>query len=124
MKPFLLRASAWILLSSMLLLTACAPQSTVQNTVNPTLISVTVPPSGSGVVLLQGRYFGDGQGGDAAESYVLVGAKADGTQGVRVEPGNWTPSRIEFAMPNNAGYGFVFVVVDGVMSNGMPANLK
>lgn len=124
MKPFHLRASAWILLTSMLLLAACAPQSTVQNTVNPTLISVTVPQSDTGVVLLQGRYFGDGQGGGADESYVLVGAKADGTEGVRVEPGNWTPSRIEFAMPNNAGYGFVFVVVDGVMSNGMPANLK
>lgn len=124
MKPFHLRASAWILISSLLLLAACAPQSTIQNTVSPSLISVTVPQGDTGVVVLQGRYFGDGQSGDADDSYVLVGANADGSEGVRVEPGTWTPSRITFALPSNAGYGFVFVVVDGAMSNGLPANLQ
>lgn len=129
MKPFPLRATAWILLSSFGLLAACAPQSTIQNRVTPTLISVTVPQDDVGPVVLQGRYFGDGAGGDAENAegedntYVLVGANIDGTEGVRVEPGTWTPSRITFAVPANAGYGFVFVVVNGVMSNGLPANL-
>ena len=129
MKPFLLRATAWILFASIAFLAACAPQTSIQNRVAPTLISVTVPQGDVGPVVLQGRYFGDGMDGEAvtaegeAASYVLVGANIDGTEGVRVEPGTWTPSRITFAVPANAGYGFVFVVVNGVMSNGLPANL-
>ena len=129
MKPFLLRASAWILFASIAFLAACAPQTTIQNRVTPTLISVTVPQGDVGPVVLQGRYFGDGEEGEAlteegeAASYVIVGANIDGTDGVIVEPGLWTPTRITFAVPDNAGYGFVFVVVDGVMSNGLPANL-
>ena len=123
MKPFLLRASAWMLFLGVIALSACAPQSTIQQSVTPTLISVTVPESGSGPVVLQGRYFGDGQEGEADNSYVLVGANIDGSDGVRVNPGTWTANRITFAAPANAGYGFVFVVVDGKMSNGLPADL-
>jgi len=41
-----------------------------------------------------------------------------------VDPSSWTPSRIEFSVPDGAGYGFVYVVVDGVRSNGLPANLR
>lgn len=123
MKPILLRASAWMLFLGVIALSACAPQSTIQQSVTPTLISVTVPQSGSGAVVLQGRYFGDGQGGEADDSYVIVGANIDGSGGVQVEPGVWTPNRIQFAVPANAGYGFVFVVVDGVHSNGLMADL-
>lgn len=123
MKRFLLRASIGMLFASPLLLAACAPQAAVQNQVVPTLISVTIPPEG-GPVVLQGRYFGDGRGGENEESYVLVGADIDGEGGVRVDPSTWTPSRIEFAAPGGAGYGFVYVVVKGVRSNGLPANLR
>lgn len=123
MKPFHLRALAWMTFLGVIALSACAPQSTIQQSVTPTLISVTVPQSGTGAVVLQGRYFGDGQEGEADDSYVLVGANIDGSEGVRVDPGTWTPNRITFTVPSNAGYGFVFVVVDGKMSNGLPADL-
>lgn len=107
-----------------LVLASCAPTTEVQNNVVPTLISVSVPQSGSGPVVLQGRYFGNGQAGvNDADSYVLVGADINGDNGTRVKPSSWSASRIEFTAPKGAGAGFVFVVVNGVVSNGIPANL-
>lgn len=106
-----------------LLLGACAPTVTVQDNVLPTLISVTVPPAADGPVVLQGRYFGDGFGGMSDDSYVIVGADISGDEGMRVTPSSWSTTRIEFAIPEGAGSGFIYVVVDGVRSNGIPANL-
>ncbi len=104
-------------------LVACAPTAAVSQNVIPTLISVTVP-SGSGNVVLQGRYFGDGSGGASENSYVIVGANMSGEGGVRVDASSWSANRIEFAAPAGAGSGFVFVVVNGVTSNGLPVNLQ
>ncbi|MBX3142911.1 MAG: IPT/TIG domain-containing protein [Trueperaceae bacterium] len=105
-------------------LVACAPTAAVSQNVIPTLISVTVPTTGSGNVVLQGRYFGDGSGGASENSYVIVGANMSGDGGVRVEASSWSANRIEFVAPAGAGSGFVFVVVDGVTSNGLPVNLQ
>jgi len=114
---------AWIALGLLAItLAACAPTTAVETNVTPTLISVTPPQSSGGTVVLQGRYFGDGHGGTAANSYVLVGANMNREGGMKVAPSSWTPNRIEFPEPQNAGYGFVFVVVNGQPSNGLPAN--
>lgn len=115
---------AWIILGlAALVLSACAPTSAVRQDVVPTLVSVTVPQTAGGTVVLQGRYFGDGFGGAADDSYVLVGADMNGDSGVQAEVNTWTPNRIEITVPERAGSGFVFVVVAGQRSNGLPANL-
>lgn len=102
---------------------ACAPTAAVSSNVTPTLISVQGPASVGGTVALQGRYFGDGMGGEADNSYVIVGADMEAKGGIQVETTVWTPTRIEFVAPDGVGYGWVFVVVGGVRSNGLPANL-
>ena len=107
----------------MLVLVACAPQAEVQNNVGPWLISAT-PLEES--VVLQGRYFGDGQAGEAQNSYVVMGANANGRGGFRAPVVSWTDSRIEVARPQSGqryGYGFAFVYVDGTPSTGLPVNL-
>lgn len=106
-----------------LALSACAPTTTVRENVIPTLIAVSVPPAAGGNVVLQGRYFGDGAGGSDPASYVIVGADMSGNGGTQPAISSWTPTRIEFSAPQGAGSGFVFVVVAGVRSNGLPANL-
>ena len=105
------------------LLTACAPSVSIENQVLPTLYSVTAPQTRDTPVVLQGRYFGDGLQGQAADSYVILGADVSGAGGVRVKALSWSPSRIEVAIPDGAGSGFIFVVVNGVRSTGLPANL-
>lgn len=105
----------------LLVLSACAPQASVETNVQPTLFSVTAPSEVGGELLLQGRYFGDGQ--DGKSSYVILGADINGDGGGRIVPTSWSPSRITVTVPERAGYGFVFVMVDGVRSNGLPANL-
>ena len=103
-------------------LTACAPPATFENNVVPTLISVD-PNGGDGdEVVLVGRYFGDGEGGAAADSYVVVGAYSDCTGGVRIRARTWSHDRITFTDPG-AGAGFVCVVSGGVSSNPLTANL-
>lgn len=115
---------AWITLGlAALVLSACAPTSAVRQDVVPTLVSVTVPQTAGGTVVLQGRYFGDGFGGEAENSYVIVGADMNGDNGVQAQASSWTPNRIELTAPERAGSGFVFVVVAGQRSNGLPANL-
>lgn len=106
-----------------LILAACAPSVNVQDNVLPTLISVTVPPEASGDILLQGRYFGDGQAGKAANSYVILGADMNAHGGVHAKAKTWSNSRITVGIPKGAPSGYVFVVVRGVLSNGIPANL-
>lgn len=112
----------WFPLLALLALTACAPGAAVVSNVVPTLVSVQLPQDG-GPIVLQGRYFGDGEGGAATESFVLVGAKADCSEGVAVEADTWSSNRIELTDPGGVGYGFVCVVVDGVASNGLPLDL-
>ena len=112
----------WIPLLALLALTACAPSAAVVSNVVPTLISVQLPQDG-GPIVLQGRYFGDGEGGAAAQSFVLVGARADCSEGVAVEADSWDSKRIEFTDPGGIGYGFVCVIVDGAASNGLPLDL-
>ena len=120
MKRFALAAFALAVTS---LLSACGPKITVENYVLPTLYSVSVPEARESAVVLQGRYFGDGLDGQSEGSYVILGADVNGLEGVAVRPSVWTPSRIEVGIPSGAGSGFVFVVVDGVRSNGLPASL-
>ena len=117
---FPLTLTAWLLLG---LLGACAPSINVQNNVLPTLVSVSVPQGEEDSVVLQGRYFGDGFSGGAAESYVIVGADINGQGGVVAPASSWSASRIVVPAPEGAGSGYVFVVSRGVMSNGLPANL-
>ena len=105
------------------LISACRPTVDIQNNVLPTLYSVTAPADRSGMVLLQGRYFGDGQDGGAEDSYVILGANVNAEGGVRVRASSWTPNRIEVGVPEGAGSGFAFVVVRGQRSNGLSANL-
>jgi len=115
---------AWLTLGLVALaVSACAPQTTVRSDVMPTLISVTVPAEPGGNVVLQGRYFGDGFGGGADDSFVLVGANMNGEGGIQAQVTTWSPTRIEFVAPERSGSGFVFVVVGGVRSNGLPASL-
>ena len=122
--PFTARALTLLALTLPALgaLAACAPQTGFQTNVQPTLISVTAPGEFGGELVLQGRYFGDGQGG-GGDSYVVLGADISGAGGGRLRATRWSPSRITLNVPRGAGYGYVFVVVDGVRSNGLPANL-
>lgn len=106
-----------------LLLSACGPTVRIENSVLPTLVSVTVPQTADGMIVLQGRYFGNGTSEQDEDSYVIVGSDINGGSGYRVYANSWTPSRIELAVPEGAGFGYVFVVVNGVRSNGLPANL-
>lgn len=109
------------LLLGLLVLAACAPQTSVETNVQPTIFSVTSPGEVGGELVLQGRYLGDGQEGN--NSYVVLGADINGDGGGRIKTTSWSPSRITLDVPKNAGYGFAFVYVDGVKSNGLPANL-
>lgn len=105
----------------LLALAACAPQvQTVKSNVTPTLFSATVKGD---TLLLQGRYLGDGSGGEAAGSYVLLGANMTREGGFMVTPTSWRPDRIEIPMPENVGYGYVFVYVSGTPSNGLPVSI-
>ena len=110
-------------LGIVLLLAACAPSVSIENQVLPTLYSVTAPQTRDTPVVLQGRYFGDGLQGQAENSYVILGADVSGAGGVKVKALSWSPRRIEVTIPDHAGSGFIFVMVDGVRSNGLPANL-
>ena len=108
---------------SLLFFTACTPQLAVENNVLPTLLSVTSPESRSDTILIQGRYFGDGKEGQASDSYVLLGADVFGNGGIAVRANTWSANRIEVAVPDEAGSGFVFVFVRGNRSNGLPTTL-
>lgn len=109
---------------SIFVLTSCAPKTELSTEIKPTLISVTVPQSTDGALVLQGRYFGDGQRGAGVESYVVLGADINGENGMQVAPSVWSPSKIIIdKVPLEAGYGYAYVVVNGKVSNSLPANL-
>lgn len=110
-------------LLSLILLSACTPRTAIQDNVVPVLYLITPAENVGDLVTLQGRYFGDGQGGVAEDTYVILGSDINSNGGVRISPSSWTPSKITFTMPEGVGYGYVFVVVDGHRSNGLPANL-
>lgn len=119
----------WASCIGLVLLSACQPTTgltnRVANNVLPTLISATTPQTAGDMLVLQGRYFGDGVAGENRRSFVILGARADGSGGFRVEPRpeDWAPNRIVMGIPDGVGYGYVFVVVDGVRSNGLPINI-
>ena len=115
---------AWIPLLAVAALTACAPPAAVVNNVVPTLISIQLPEEPAGEIVLVGRYFGDGQGGTAEDSYLVVGARSDCTGGVRIAADTWGPRRITFTDPGGVGSGFVCVVSAGATSNPLPADLN
>jgi len=101
---------------ALLLLAACAPTTTVQDNILPTLVSVTVRQD---VIVLQGRYFG----APGETSYVVIGADSSGQGGFRIpDVREWSPNRIVVGAPNGVGVGFALVVVDGVRSNALPSN--
>ena len=106
-----------------LFLTACAPSTELSTEIKPTLLSVTVPQTTEGSLVLQGRYFGDGQKGGSSDSYVVLGADINGKGGERVVPDVWSPSKVVINNIPDAGYGYIFVVVNGTASNSLPANL-
>ncbi len=110
-----------ILALLLLLLAACAPKLTIENTVVPQLFSAKVDGD---TVKLQGRYWGDGMSGGSETSYVLLGADVNGDGGVAIRASSWSTSRIEASVPEGAGFGFVFVVVNGTKSNGLPLNVR
>lgn len=106
-----------------LALSACQPPATsVENNVFPMIISTTVQDEGE-TLLIQGRYFGNGVSGSDDDSYVILGADVTGEGGVLVRPSEWSPTRIVVQVPEGVGSGFVYVVVNGVKSTGLPANL-
>ena len=111
-------------LAGLLALTACAPPAAVANNVVPTLISIQLPEDPAAQIILVGRYFGDGEGGTAEDSYLIVGARSDCTGGVRMKADSWTNDRIAFRDPGGVGSGFVCVVAAGSTSNPLPANLN
>lgn len=118
------RLISLLALTSTLILSACDPVTRVENNVLPTLYSTSVPQSEGEPLVLQGRYFGNGSSSEDAESYVLLGADISGQGGVIVRPEDWNAKRIRVDVPENVGPGFVFVVVNGTRSNGLPANLN
>jgi hypothetical protein len=104
----------------LLLLSACTPSLTTETNVVPQLFSAKID---DGIIKLQGRYWGDGMNGTSEGSYVLIGADVMGDGGVAIRANSWSTTRIEAGIPERAGFGHVFVVVDGVMSNGLPLNV-
>src|SRR5690606_41406567 len=88
----------------------------------PTLISVTVPDSPGGTVVLQGRYFGDGFAGQADNSFVLAGPNMNGERGVQADVTMRSPTPIELTAPARPGPGCVLVLGAGARSTGPPAS--
>ena len=113
-----------VLLITSVLLASCAPSQTIENNIIPTLFSVKRPSNTGQTLLLQGRYFGDGQNFQSKKSYVILGADVNGNGGIEVIPTAWSTTKLNVTIPENAGAGFVFVVVDGAKSNGLPANIQ
>lgn len=109
---------------SVVAISACAPSQTIERNVVPTLFSITHPNNTGPMLYLQGRYFGDGKNFQSGNSYVILGADVNGRGGIQVTPTAWSTTKLSIAIPENAGAGFVFVVVDGAKSNGLPANIQ
>lgn len=115
-------ALLFAMIASLGVLAACGPTARVETNVLPTLFSAKAELD-TNLLVLQGRNFGDGRGGQHPSSYVLVGSDLNGSGGVRAEVVSWGPGRIEATVPGDAGFGYVFVVVAGIRSNGLTVNL-
>jgi hypothetical protein len=112
----------WMSILVIVALTACTPQVSIENNVIPQLVSAQVNDDS---IVFQGRYFGDGQAGNAENSYIIVAGDVNCENGLAVRASSWSPSNVEIkGIPQGAGYGFTCVVVDGVKSNALPINLK
>jgi len=116
-KTFSLLVLSFLILG----LSSCAPSAKVENNVIPTVFSVKVD---GGNLIIQGRYFDDGQGGKAQASYVIVGGDVNGMGGNTTKALSWSAGKIVIAIPADAHSGFVFVVVNGIKSNGLPVNVQ
>ncbi len=113
---------SFLVLSLVILgLSSCAPRAAIENNVQPTIFSIKVVGN---TLNIQGRYFDDGMNGQAQDSYVIVGGDVNGFGGKTVKPTSWSGRKIQVAIPEGAQSGFVFVVVKGIRSNGLPANIK
>ena len=119
-RRLLVKRISLLVLSLIILgLSSCAPKAKVENNVVPTIFSIKVDGR---TMTIQGRYFDDGQGGKAQASYVIVGGDVNGNGGYTVKASSWSAGKIIAQIPAEAHSGFVFVVVNGIKSNGLPAN--
>ncbi len=113
---------SFLVLSLVILgLSSCAPRAAIENNVQPSIFSLKVVGN---TLNIQGRYFDDGMSGQAQDSYVIIGGDVNGFGGVTVKPTSWSGRRIKVTVPDGAQSGFVFVVVKGIRSNGLPANIQ
>lgn len=106
-----------------LLLSACAPTFDLTSQVPVQILSLTAPTTKGGDVVVQGRNFGDGRTGGADANYVLFTRTADANDGQRLSVNTWTPQRIEFVSPEEAGNGWITVVANDVRSQAFPVSL-
>ena len=114
------RRAGALLLLGMLLLASCAPQTGVQHTAVPWLVSVTTRDD---TLVLQGHHFGSYAGFDSDDSYVLLGANNRGQGGERAQVLSWGGNRIVVAAPGQENArGFAFVQAGGARSNGLTVN--
>ena len=104
-------------------LASCLPVAPPAAALKPTVVSVSLPSAVGDPVVLQGRGFGDGAAGALDDSFLVVGARSDCSEGVTVTAASWSARRIDFDVPVNVGAGYVCVVVNGVESNAMPLDL-
>ncbi|MFA5595797.1 MAG: IPT/TIG domain-containing protein [Trueperaceae bacterium] len=106
-----------------LLLSACAPTFDLTSQVPVQILSITTPAAKGGTVVVQGRNFGDGRTGGADANYVLFARTSDTTHGQRLTVNEWTPRRIAFTSPEEAGNGWITVVANDVASQAFPVSL-
>lgn len=106
-----------------LLLSACAPTFDLTSQVPVQILSITAPSTKGGVVVVQGRNFGDGRTGGESANYVLFARTSNDTHGQRLAVNSWTPTRIQFNSPEDAGNGWITIVANGVTSEAIPISL-
>jgi len=106
-----------------LLLSACAPTFDLTSQVPVQILSVTAPAAQGGTVVVQGRNFGDGRTGGEDANYVLFARTSDAMHGQRLTVSSWSPQRIEFASPAEAGNGWLTIVANDVRSEPFPVSL-
>ncbi|NLG09537.1 MAG: hypothetical protein GX560_09855 [Deinococcales bacterium] len=105
------------------LLGACAPSTDITMRVPVQVLAVTVPQTMGDTVVVQGRNLGDGRTGGERANYVLFARTPDARDGQRVQVLSWTPNRIEFVSPDEAGTGWLIVVANGVRGEAFPISL-
>ena len=106
-----------------LLLSACAPTFDLTSQVPVQILSITAQSAQGGTVVVPGRNFGDGRTGGDSANYVLFARASSDTHGQRLEVNSWTPTRIQFTAPDEAGNGWITIVANGVRSEAIPISL-